>query len=247
MNRISSLLLCMLITVLLYGCGQALHRGMIGNTYVSTARPAISLSVTDLPLLMAGKGMCNMDWTGMLGGLPVQVWLAVYGQGGLAPMAITAQAQLPQGWIWDGIMRQPFSVDDSVEVFNGVNYQACTFIVNPASDPFGALVTGSQADGQPQQWLVRAFAARYNFNNDKIILQYREPLPDGITSLTALPLGHGDLLTNFAERARKTFVVAAPPANANEAQEGYASDIQWDKMGQNFLGTVSRNEALFSR
>lgn len=233
--------------ILLSGCGQSLHRGMVGNTYVSTARPAISLSVKDMPLMLAGRGICNMEWTGMMGGLPVQVWLAVYGQGGLDPMAITAQAQLPTGWVWDGIMRQPFSVDDSVEVFNGVNYQGCTYIINSANDPFGLLAPATQPDGQPQLWIARTYMARYNFNNDKIILQYREPLPSDITSLTALPLGRGDYLLAFAERARSCFIVAAPPANAAEATDGYANEIQWEKMGQNFLGSVSRNEALFTR
>lgn len=33
------------------------------------------------------------------------------------------------------------------------------------------------------------FANRFNFDSDKIVLEYREPLPEDITSITALPLG----------------------------------------------------------
>lgn len=235
-----------LFILTLAGCMGALQRGMMGETYISTARPAISLSVNNMPLMTAGRGMTNLFWSGMAGGLTIDVWLAVYGTGGLAPMAIVAQAQTPQGWYWDGIMRRPFSVDDSVEVFNGVSYQACTFIVDPANDPFGELVTGVQPDGQPQLWLTRAYAARYNFNDDKIILEYREPLPQGVTTLTALPLGQGNLLLEFAERARNAFVVGPAPANPQGVVQNYAQGIQWQFMGQNFLGTVSQN-AVFNR
>lgn len=220
---------------------------MVGQMYVSTARPAISLEAKGMPLLTAGSGFCNLFWSGMLGGLNIQVWLAAYGEGGLSPLAIVAQAQTPQGWYWDGIMRQPFSVNDSVEVFNGTDYQACTFIVNPANDPFGNLVTGVQPDGQPQLWLTRSFAARYNFNNDKIILQYREPLPAAITSLTALPLGYGDYLQQFEQRARSAFTVGNAPQNVSGIVSGYANDIQWQYMGQEFLGTVSKYENLQMR
>lgn len=224
----------------LLGCNAALQRGMSGTTYISTARPAISVSVNNMPLMTAGKGTANMFWTGMLGGLPIQMWLAIYGTGGLAPMAIVAQAQTPQGWMWDGIMRLPFSVDAEDVSFNGVTYQGYTYLVKPENDPFGGLVTGVTPDGQPQLWIARAFAARYNFNNDKIILEYREPLPQEITSLTALPHGYGDFLQTFAQRARDAFTVSNAPANPGSLTENYIQGITWTNMGQNFLGTVSQ-------
>lgn len=228
------------LLVAAFGCTGALQRGMLGNAYISTARPSISLQARDMPLMLAGQGICSLFWSGMLGGLNIDVWLAVYGAGGLSPMAIVAQAQTPQGWYWDGIMRRPFSVDESVETFNGVAYQACTFIINPAKDPFGQLVTGVKPDGQPQLWMVRAYAARYNFDADKIILEYREPLPDGVTSLTALPLGQGDLLASFAERARKAFIVGPAPQNPTGVKTAFANAVQWQYMGQGFLGTASK-------
>lgn len=244
-NRLLPVLL-LLAAIVLWGCGQGLQRGMLGTTYVSTARPAISVTAPNLPLMLAGSGTANLFWTGVLGGLPIDVWLAVYGTGGLAPLAIAAQAQTPQSWIWDSDMFKPFSVDHGNEVFNGADYQACTFIVNPQNDPFGALVTGARPDGAPQLWLVRAFQSRYNYNQDKIILQYREPLPDGVTSLTALPLGQDKLLPEFAQRARQAFAVGSAPAGDPKVRAQYANGIQWQYMGQNFLGTVSRLD-LFLR
>lgn len=239
-------ILLIAICVSLAACAQALQRGMLDNTYISTARPNISLSAKSLPLLTSCQGICNLNWTGVMGGLPIQMWVAVYGQGALAPMAIAAQAQVPQNWQWDSDMRRPFSVDDGTVVFNGATYDACTFIVDPAKDPFGNLVTAVHPDGSPQLWLVRSFSARFNFNMDKIILEYREPLPEGITSLTALPYGSSSLLRDFDERARNAFIVANAPADVSKVSRDFADNIRWQYMNQKFLGTVSKLD-LFIR
>lgn len=234
-----------LLSAALIGCVGALQRGMLGDTYISTARPAIALSVPSLPLMLSGQGTPNMSWTGMAGGLPIQVWLAVYGEGGLSPMAIVAQAQTPQGWYWDAQLSSPFSVDQGVTGFNGVSYQGWTFIVNPENDPFSGLYTAAHPDGQPQLWIARAYAARYNFNDDKIILQYREPLPQDITSLTELPYGRANFLQEFRERAANAFTVADCPANPQNVKQSYANSIRWQYMNQNFLGSVSKNYTIF--
>lgn len=241
MRKFLNLAILLTLALLMVACADALQRGLLNQAYISTARPSITLQAKDMPLLTGGRGMAALEWSGMLGGLTIDVWLAVYGEGGLAPMAIVAQAQTPQGWYWDGIMRRPFSVDEGQETFNGVSYQACTFIIDPANDPFGGLMTGVKPDGTPQRWMVRAYAARYNFNDDKIILEYREPLPDGVESLTALPLGQGDLLISFAQRARDSFQVSNGPKNPQGVTDPFANDIRWQYMGQRFLGTASQN------
>lgn len=247
LKKIIVFLLLFVVSAGLWGCRGALQRGMMGDTYISTARPKISITVKDMPLMISGSGIANLEWTGMMGGLPVNMWIAVYGQGGLAPLAIVAQAQTPQNWYWDGILSQPFSVDQTTETFNGVNYQACTFIINPATDPFGDLVTGITPEGEPQQWIVRYYAARYNFNNDKIILEYREPLPQAITSLTGMPLGYANYLVEFAQRARESFIVANLPADINNVVEQGIQGVRWQYMNQRFLGTASRYETLTFR
>lgn len=244
LSRICTIVLLMAAA----GCTGAQQRGMIGSLYVSTARPAISMEARNLPLRTAGRGMVNLPWSSVLGGLPVQVWLAVYGATGpQTPMAIVAQAQVPDGWYWDGIMRRPFSVDEGVEIFDNVAYQACTYIVDGTRDPFGELVQGEATgnDGKPLRWIARGFAARYNFNEDKIILEYREPLPLEITSLSALPYGQGDFLRAFEQRAREAFSVGPLPSGTLRIKEGYAQGIQWQYMDQRFLGTVSQYD-IFS-
>ena len=233
-------LLALVLMAGLLGCEGALQRGMLGPAYVSTARPDIAIEAKNMPLMAAGRGSASLIWSDMLGGLPIQMWLAVYGEGGLAPLAIAAQAAVPQGWYWDSITRHFQSVDEAVEVFGGVGYQACTYIVDPARDPFSGLVTTVKPDGSPQLWMARYFAARFNFNDDKIIMEYREPLPDGVESLSALPLGYGDLLAGIEQRARAAFVVSVAPQNLAGLNTGYIQGILWQYMGQNFLGTASK-------
>lgn len=233
-------ILALPVLALLWGCSQALQRGMLGSAYISTARPNISLQAANLPLMTSCQGICNLDWTGVMGGLPIDVWVAVYGQGGLAPMAITAQAQTPQAWQFDSDMRRPFSVDHGNAVFNGVTYQACTFIVDPSRDPFGGLCTATRPDGRPQLWVGRSFASRFNFNQDKIILEYREPLPDGVTSLTDIPYGQAGFLGKFAQRAKAAFIVGNAPADVSNVKRTFADNIRWQYMSQQFLGSVSK-------
>lgn len=237
-----ALILAAVLVAAMVGCRGALQRGILGAAYVSTARPDIAIEARNMPLMTAGRGTASLIWSDMLGGLPIQMWLAVYGEGGLAPLAIVAQAAVPQGWYWDGIMRHPMSVDEAVETFGGVGYQACTFIVDPARDPFSGLVTAVRPDGSPQLWLARSFAARFNFNDDKIIMEYREPLPEGVESLTALPFGQSDLLAGFEQRARDAFAVSVAPQDLTGVDTGFIQGIRWQYMGQNFLGTASRYE-----
>lgn len=234
------LVLAVVLVAAMTGCRGALQRGMLGPAYISTARPDIAIEARNMPVMTAGRGMANLIWSDMIGGLPIQMWMAVYGEGGLAPLAIVAQAAVPQGWYWDSIMRHPQSVDEAVETFGGVGYQACTFIVDPARDPFSGLVTSVHPDGSPQRWLVRSFAARFNFNDDKIIMEYREPLPEGVESLTAIPFGQSGLLAGFAQRARDAFAVSAAPQDLAGMVSGFIQGIRWQYMGQNFLGTASR-------
>lgn len=229
------------LCVALAGCVGALQRGMLGNEYVSTARPAISASASNLPVMAAGAGLCNLPWTGALAGLPIQVWLALYGEGGLSPLAIVAQAQTPEGWLWEPSMFIPGSVDQGTEVFNGVGYQAMTFIVDPRRDPFGGFITGAQPDGAPQLWVVRTFVANFNFQVDRMILQYREPLPEGIVSLTAIPYGMGEFLPQFEQRAREAFSVGNAPQNVSGIVENYIQGVRWQYMTQTFLGQATHD------
>ena len=244
-------LLCwaVLCGALALGCVQAERRGVLDGAYISTARPAISVRAAQLPLLGNGRWHIQLADTDMVGGLPVRVWLAVYGAGApQGPLAIVAHAEVPQGWFWDGASRRPFSVDPGVELLGDVGFQASTAIVRGPRDPFAAFA-GADADksGQPAAWLVRQFAARANFDRDKIVLEYREPLPAELADQPTLEIPGTDLLRAFEQRAREAFVVGPAPADGQGAQAGTLPQVRWQDVDQNFLGTVSRQELLQPR
>ena len=89
------------------------------------------------------------------------------------------------------------------------------------------------------------FANRFNFDSDKIVLEYREPLPEDITSITALPLGRADYIAAFEQRAREAFMVetAAVPAAGIMPQRNIGA-LQWRYMDETFWGTVSRYDRM---
>ena len=176
MNRVLfCVALCMV--AIMAGCTGALQRGMQGNAYVSTARPNISMQAVNMPLITGGTGKAMLDGAGVIGGLSLNTWLAVYGKGDpQSPMAIVAMAEVPQGWYWDSDGQPPFSVDKGVEVFNNVGYAASTYIVDSKKDPFSTVV-GLNDESKPMSWLVRGFAARYNFNDTRFQVQSATPSP----------------------------------------------------------------------
>ena len=92
MNRV---LLCVTLGLLalMAGCTGALQRGMQNTAYVSTARPAISVKAVNMPLLTGGETSISLDGAGVIGGLPLQAWVAVYGKGDpQSPLAIVGLA-----------------------------------------------------------------------------------------------------------------------------------------------------------
>ncbi|MDR1855711.1 MAG: DUF4851 domain-containing protein [Desulfovibrio sp.] len=236
-----------ILSMLLCACVAGVEqRGMQGDAYVSTARPNISLQAKDMPLITAGEGTAMPSASGALGGLPTRVWIAVYGKPEpTAPLAIVAHAELPEGWYWDGSLRRPFSVDESVEVLGGIEFQACTFLVDTPKDLLGDIVARRGGGGEtPTRWLVRAFAARQNFTLAKLILEYREPAPAEFADLPYLPMGQGDTLTAFERRARDSFAVGPASTGAPIVRHGLPDGLRWRYMDEKFLGTASRFDPL---
>ena len=185
MNMKMASILCLVI--MLAGCVAGQQRGLVGDTYVSSSQPALALKARDLPLMGSMTGASRLTSSGAMGGLLVDSWVTVYGKGdGASPLAIVAHGEVPNGWYWDGIMRHPFSINEGVETIGGVGFQACTYVTSekrdaflPLEDPEGARILAQ--DGQPpRRWLARMFANRFNFDSDKIVLEYREPLPEDI-------------------------------------------------------------------
>ena len=237
-------ILCLAVFLLCAGCVAGQQRGMYGNAYISTARPAIKVAARDLPLITAGRGSAFLTNTSVVSGLPVNVWLALYGKSPDGPFAVVAQAEVPHGWYWDSIMRRPFSINEGVELLGGMGFQACTFVIDNRFDPFVAQAwlgrDAKEVTQRPARWLVRAFAARCNFDEDKIILEYREPLPADIHDISSLPFGQDDLVRDFEQRARQAFTVGTVPQDISGITIGYPYGIEWRYMRERFLGTASK-------
>lgn len=240
-------LMCGLLAAGCAGDGSQ-RRGLENDRYVSTARPSISLGATSLPFLVGGEGRGRLMRCGVIGGLAFRSWYAVYGTPGKGPLAIVAHGELPVQWTWDGDMRRPFSVNPGTEILGGEGFQAFTFLAGTERDPFMPL-THPQAlqrkDAVPQRWIVRAFASRCNFDRGKIVMEYREALPEDIVSLTALPYGKADYVWRFEQRAREAFSVQTPLNGAGNIERTYVgSGILWQYVNEGFWGTASYTDPL---
>lgn len=224
------------VSLCLSACVAGQQRGMAGATYVSTSKPAFSMAVADkLPLVAGGKGMARLDEEP--GGPQVETWMALYGNLQQGPVAVIAHAQLPNdAWYWNNEMPGSRSADVGTEVIGDKAYDAWTHIVDDRRNPLAT-------DDATGRWLVRTLTRRDNFDVDKIILEYRERLPEGIQTLTTLPMGGADMLQTFAERARKAFVpgtVVTGGAAGAAIVSGPMTQVRWRYMDGNFLGAASR-------
>lgn len=242
MRNMYNIYLVTVLAVMVAGCAP-LNRGMDGNTYISTARPAISITVPSLPLRTAGQFTASVTTAEALGGVPVESWIAVFGGGTPQdPMAIVALGTVPPDMYWDYDMIRSFSVDHGVAVFNGQAYQACTFVEGGPKDAFIQFVKTENPGAM--QWIVRRFARRDDFNSAKITMEYREQLPVELGTLTNVLPGGISFLREFAERAEKVFIVTALNNTDVQVRMGYPEGIQLRYLNTNFFGTISRYQII---
>lgn len=243
-----------LLLFVLAGCTAVQQRGMVGATYVSTSRPAFSATAKQLPLLAAGFGRASLTETGVIGGLNVDAWISIYGKGdGNGPLAIVAQGELDEPWYWNNALYHPFAIHEGADVLNGLGVETCTYMVSESRDAFlpfmNPQASSAKKEGEvpPHRWIARVFACRTDFNKGKIIFEYREPLPEGFTSLTSVPYGMSDVIPAFEERARQAFEVNLSPAQPGEIRQEYLAGINWQYLNERFWGTVFLNDYSVKR
>ncbi|MDO5536409.1 MAG: DUF4851 domain-containing protein [Desulfovibrionaceae bacterium] len=233
------------LALLVSGCVAGQQRGMAGSIYVSTSRPALAVSAPALALKTAGRGTGTLYKPNMGGGVNVTVRTAVYASAPNAPMALVTHAELPsENWIWTTIYPRVGGINLRPEVIGGQGFTAFTYLVPCRNDPFGGLAGETPEEGQQAYWLARYFAARVNFNQDKIILEYREPAPAGLVSLETIPYGMTEDLAAFEERARKAFETTDPEALRDQVRDGYPDGVRWHYMSDLYLGDVLLREPI---
>lgn len=244
MKSLLKMFIALLICLALSACNAVQRRGMLGDRYVSTSQPSVSMGVRDMPLITGGEGRASLHRGGVLGGLSLNAWYALYGGGdGNSPLAVVAHAELPLPWLWDASMSPAFAVNEGAELVDGVGFTAWTRIVEPERDPFVRWTNPAlleNPDAPARRWIARTFAARRGLDRSKILMEYREPLPADIESL---PNAGGDFIAQFEERARRAFVVGAGAPEARP-ERGYAQGILWRYMDDAFWGTASRDESV---
>ena len=133
-------------------------------------------------------------------------------------------------------------------MLNGLGVETCTYMVSESRDAFLPFMQPQAAsakkdeDKPVRRWIARVFACRTDFNRGKIILEYREPLPEGFTSLTSVPYGMSDVIPAFEERARQAFEINMSPTKPANIRQEYLSGLSWQYLDERFWGTVFLND-----
>lgn len=232
-------LLLALAALLLSGCLAAQQRGLSGSAYLSSSRPAVAVQAKGLPVLTAGRGTAMLTSTSLTGALNVPVHTVVYGSGPSEPMAVIVHAELPDPYfIWSTILPRVGATHEGQEFIAGVDCSAFTYLVPVASDPFAGMVGDTTDRHEPAHWLARYMAFRTDFNFGKIIMEYREPAPEGLTTLSHVPYGMEKALADFEQRAREAFLMYRPETLTAPVQDGYPRGVRWQYMSDLFLGDV---------
>ncbi len=229
---------------------NGLKRGVDGSTYVSTGKPSFSVDVPSLTLRTSGSINASITAGNALGGVPVNAWIAVYGGENIdQPMAIVSQASIRYPYYFDYNSTQLNSIDKKNVVMGKFNFYACTYLIsNMAKNAFVALTPGlaevNNDDEQITRIIVRSFAIRTDFDEGKIVLEYREKAPDNFADLKALPFGGQTFLEEFNKRAEAAFVFDDKTYNAQNIKHTYASGIATRYLDKNFFGTISYHDPL---
>ncbi|HIU17788.1 MAG TPA: DUF4851 domain-containing protein [Candidatus Avidesulfovibrio excrementigallinarum] len=187
-----------------------LSRGFVQGDLVSSAYPPVTIS-TSMPVLLEGK--CTpfvlVDSSFQF----PETWIAVYGERSQnSPMAIAAYSVAPTAMEWRDAGKLPPDgpVASSVD-FGGAAFAGSVRIVSADRDPFAPLVLSPEQikeKGSEIQWLVQRFSlASANSWETKIILEYREPLPEWIGPLNLEAYMISPDMRAFMERAANAFSV----------------------------------------
>ena len=187
-----------------------LSRGFVQGELLSSAYPPITISST-LPVMLEGK--CTpFVLVDCMYQFP-ETWIAVYGERSLnAPMAIAAYSVATRSTEWrDAGTLPPDGPVTSSVAFGGNAFAGSVRIVSADKDPFAPLLLSAEEikeRGSEIQWLVQRFSlASANFWETKIILEYREPLPEWIGSLDLSAYMTTPDMRAFMERAAQAFSV----------------------------------------
>ena len=238
---ILTLLAALSLTLLLGGCVAGRQRGVAGETYVSSTRPAIQVAVEGLPLITGGTGRGSISQESANSPLDIDVWTNVYGTDASSPMALVAHAELPDSWIWTTVYPRKGGIHlKENESFDGRPFTAFTYLVPAVKDPLVAMMGDPTEEGAPR-WIARQFVSIRNHRMAKIILEYREPVPAALLEEGLPPEGTTAEIAAFEARAKKAFIVGVPAEGITVTRQ-YPKGVSWRFMNDTFLGDVMRQD-----
>lgn len=233
------LLWCMVVAV---SACTPFYRGFEGSTLVSPARPDVSVSVADMPMLAHGQ-IAPFLSTDQGYQFP-ETFVSVYGTDVASPVAVVALSFVPNNaWEWDPLtFSGPLAERNMGAVFGGESFYGNIRIVNGAKDPFASLFVPEE-QWASIDWLVQRFACLNDFKRAKLILEYREPLPASLKGVSEVPV-YNEAVQAFRERAAKVFHVQYGGAPLPKEAAPYIKTLNARSMGS-FLGSMSMKEPLF--
>lgn len=218
-----------------------LMRGMQNGSVVSDASPRVTMSST-LPLKVSGRAnpFVNTD----MGFQTPESVVAVYGAASAdTPMAIVAFSEAPTRMRWD--LPSFCYVDGPVTTqvaFGGQSFSGAVRKVNGANDAFTPLVAPADKAAEIW-WLAQRFTVLDNFNQSKLILEYREPLPASLRDTDIIPSLTPEI-EGFAARAQAAFKVDFAFTGTVMERGPVITGINGRYLGP-FLGSLTPIDPLF--
>ncbi len=219
-----------------------LQRGFDGAALVSPARPEVMLTVPELPVLAKGQ-ITPFLYTDRGYQFPTTI-LSVYGKDAASPMAITVLSFVPDElWEWDSAeFSGPHGAKTAGAMLGGRAFYGTVRIVNGEKDPFSPLVADEEQFAAIN-WMAQRFVLLEDFRSAKIILEYREPLPESLSGATELQPAN-EKVQAFTERAARAFQAqfgSEEGALPRPEVPAYLNSLNGKYLGA-FLGSMSAKE-----
>lgn len=240
MDKIIPLIALLLIGAIIFIMMQRrpLQRGLNDNVFISTGRPALAVEVK-APLSVTHAGVVDIMPEVDSGQASAKLWYALYAD---TANHITSPAQLlvilsetGDQWIWalDTTSGQ-HEVHQKAVTFDGQQGRAATFVLSATKDPWNTVMNTPEQD-----FLVRRFTFLPHRRLTKLILEYREPLPQ-----TTIPIFEdAALLAAFEKRAQASFILHMSPKGTPPTIKtlGYAPTTLERRAISRFMGKVDRS------